>query len=127
MAVAVLTSDNTMQDGGVLCAPTAAFSNIGTYSSTAIIQTKVLLNRAHREVTTLWCNSSQTGTWVIYDVDEYGTMSQIASVAVTGGTLSIQSFNFVTHAIVCTFTPSAATAGAVVIRGYCGGMGMLAS
>lgn len=96
-----------------------------TYNSTAEIRTKVVTNRSLREKCTLYCSSTQNGTWVIYDVDEYGEANQIISIAVTGGTLSIYTHNHIAQNVFCSFTPSAAPGTEnLTIRAFFGGAGI---
>ena len=119
--MADLSTTNLVPDGGKL------FD--GTFTTTAIIPSKVLENsKNHRERTTLYCKCpTQNGTWIIYDIDEDNNESQIVSISTTAGQLTVYTYDHISHRIYSTFTP-AASAGdgsdSVVIRGYVAGMGM---
>lgn len=115
MAFANTLADNLVADGGVLFR--------GAFTTTNLIRTKVLDNHAaRREKTSLYCSSSQAGTWVIYDVDETGEARQIISIAVLADELSIYTHNHVAFMILCTFEPSVAP-GNLTIRAYTSGYG----
>lgn len=94
-----------------------------SFSSTDTLQSKVLDNTTLREKSTLLCDSSQNGTWVIFDVNEKGGIIQIISIPVTGGTFSVYTYNHIARRIYMTFTP-AASPGTVMLRGYTGGFGI---
>lgn len=95
----------------------------GVYATTLAIGTKVLDNSlTSRERYTLYCASSQDGSWVIMDVDEKGQASVVKTVPVTGGKLYIENFDVVAYRVSCTFTPTTAP-GTLVIRGYTGDHG----
>lgn len=111
---------NLIKDGGTLFR--------GTYASTAIVRTKIVDNsQLKREKITLYCKSSQDGTWIIYDIDEAGVVSQFISIPVTANTLSVYSYNHIAYRLYTEFTPTSAPGTeTLVIRGYAGGFGVTA-
>jgi len=104
-------------DGGVLFR--------GTFTTTAVIPTLLHDNaKIRREKATLYCRSSQNGTWIIYDVDEDNNIYSIQSIPIVAGTLSIYSHNHVFYRLYCTFTPGAAPGTeTLMIRSYGAGYG----
>lgn len=95
-----------------------------SYASIATLPSLVLDNHAQRVKCTLICDSSQNGTWIIYDVNERGGIAQIISITVTGGTLSFYTWNHIARWLYMTFTPAGVTPGTVMLRGYTGGFGI---
>jgi hypothetical protein len=115
-----LTPDNLIPDGGYLLPKTS-------YSSTALIPSKILDNsKLRREITTLYCVSTQAGTWHLYDVDENGTQAELPNspVAVAANVIAVFNPPGVTERVWTTFTPTAATPGNVTIRGFVSGFGV---
>jgi len=113
MAKTPLTADNVMMDGGILYFNEAVTTD-------AVIQSKVALNKQHRNKVTLTCDSSVSGAWSILDVDTNGRYFELIELAVIGGTPSVYSHNHTVSGIFCRFTPSSAVSETVYLRALFG-------
>jgi hypothetical protein len=118
--MADISTPNLVPDGGKL------FRD--TFNTTDTLPSKVLDNsKNHRERTTLYHLATQDGTWVIFDVDEEGEQTQIISISTTAGTLTVYTYDHISHMVYSEFTPSASAGDGsdlLTIRGYLAGIGM---
>lgn len=117
MTTRLLKAADIVPDGGIV-------SDV-TFTTTAVIYSKVASNRGRRAKTTFICSSSHDGTWVIYDVDSSNRAIDLNTISVTGGTNEVWSYNHIGEYFYTTFTPASSPGTeTLVVRILPGGVGM---